>query len=146
MKILLIDDSALVVERLQEMLAPLPGVEVVGHATDIPEVLRSLRASSPDVVLLDLHLPGGSGIKVMETIRKEKPAIIVIVLTNYAFPQYEKRCAAAGAHSFLDKSKDFTRVPGLIQELSNQMDHRQRSRSTHSFEFQFRRKLEVGSR
>lgn len=125
MKVLLIDDSALVVERLQGMLALLPGIEVIGHAADVSKALRSLRASRPDVVLLDLHLPGGSGIKILRTIKKETPRIIVIVLTNYAYPQYERMCTEAGAHSFLDKSKDFSRVPGVIQSLSNQLDQRQ---------------------
>jgi DNA-binding NarL/FixJ family response regulator len=119
MKVFLIDDSAQVLERLEEMLAPLPGVEVIGHAADIPEVLPSLRAATPDVVLLDLHLPSGSGIEVLEAIKIEMPAIIVIVLTNYAFPQYEQKCLDLGAYAFLDKSTDFTSVPEMIWALAH---------------------------
>ena len=119
MKVFLIDDSAQVIERLMEMLAPLPGVEVVGHAADIPEALLALPSASPDVVLLDLHLPSGSGIEVLEAIKKEMPATIVIVLTNYAFPQYKQKCLELGAHAFLDKSKDFTVVPKMISAIAN---------------------------
>lgn len=114
MKVFLVDDSAQVIERLLEMLAPLPGVEVIGHAADIPEALLSLRAAIPDVVLLDLHLPSGSGIEVLEAIKREMPATIVIVLTNYTFPQYKQRCLGLGAYAFLDKSTDFTSVPEMI--------------------------------
>jgi DNA-binding NarL/FixJ family response regulator len=119
MKVFLIDDSAQVFERLLEMLAPLPGVQVIGHAADIPEALLGLRTAIPDVVLLDLHLPSGSGIELLEAIKREMPATLVIVLTNYAFPQYKQKCLELGAHAFLDKSTDFTVVPEMIWAIAN---------------------------
>lgn len=123
MKVFLVDDSAQVIERLKEMLAPLPGVELMGIAADIPAAFIGLRAVTPDVVLLDLHLPGGSGIEVLKVIKKEMPATKVIVLTNYAFPQYQRKCEEAGADAFLDKSKDFAKVPEVIESLSQGGKH-----------------------
>jgi len=146
MKVFLIDDSPKVIERLQEMIAPIPGVELVGYAADIPGALRVFRTKCPDVVVLDLHLPGGNGIQVLQTIKKEKPETVVIVLTNCAFPQYEKKCAEAGAHSFLDKSKDFGRVPRVIQALSRERDHGKHVRSGSDFEAQPRLECKEGSR
>jgi DNA-binding NarL/FixJ family response regulator len=146
MTVLLIDDSALVIERLQEMLLPLPGVELIGPAANIPEALRSVRVSSPDVVVLDLNLPGGSGVTVLKTIKKEKPSTIVIVLTNYAFPQYEKKCFEAGADLFLDKSKDFARVPRLIQKLSTQLDRPRRYHSAQGSQSHVHAESKAGSR
>jgi len=140
MTVLLIDDSALVIERLQEMLLPLPGVELIGPAANIPEALRSVRVSSPDVVVLDLNLPGGSGVTVLKT------STIVIVLTNYAFPQYEKKCFEAGADLFLDKSKDFARVPRLIQKLSTQLDRPRRYHSAQGSQSHVHAESKAGSR
>lgn len=117
MNVFLVDDSPVVIERLEEMLDPLPGIEVIGYAADIPEALRSIREAKPDVVLLDLHLPSGSGIEVLKKIKKEMPATVVIVLTNYAFPQYSEKCMELGAHAFLDKSSDFTSIPEMVWAL-----------------------------
>lgn len=122
MKVFLIDDSAEVIERLMEMLAPLRGIEVTGHAARIPEALAALRATSPDVVLLDLHLSNGSGIEILQAIKKEIPGTIVIVLTNYTFAQYQRKCFEAGANAFLDKSTDFIKVPKVIQALANRKE------------------------
>ena len=63
MKLLLIDDSADVLERLIQILSPLTGIEMIAQAADIPDGLPSFRAFTPDVVLLDLRLPSGSGIE-----------------------------------------------------------------------------------
>ena len=118
MKVLLIDDSAEVIERLREMLAPIPGIELIGDAADIPEAMVMVRQTTPDVVVLDLHLPSGTGIEVLQMVKKELPSTVVIILTNYAFPQYQKKCVMAGADGFLDKSKDFTKVPEVIRALT----------------------------
>lgn len=119
MKIFLVDDSPQVIERLKEMLNPIAGVEVIGFAGDIPAALNSIRATLPDIVLLDLNLPDGSGIQLLRAMRTETPDVKVIVLTNYAFPQYKRKCLALGAHAFLDKSTDFTSVPDLIRMLAD---------------------------
>lgn len=118
MKIFLVDDSPHFIERLKEMLAPLSSVEIVGCAGDIPEAKRSIRTTVPDVVLLDLNLPGGSGIELLRALKADSPEVKVIVLTNYAFPQYKKKCLTLGAYAFLDKSTDFTSVPELLSALA----------------------------
>ena len=128
MKVFLVDDSVQVIQRLSRMIAALPGVVVMGQASDIPAALQAIRAESPDVVVLDLHLPSGSGIKVLQMIKREKPATKVIVHTNYAFPQYQKKCIESGAVAFLDKSKDFDKIPRVIEELARH----QRSRGKRS--------------
>jgi DNA-binding NarL/FixJ family response regulator len=119
MKVLLVDDSPQVIECLKEMLVPLEGIDLIGHAGDIPEALSMIREAKPDVVLLDLNLPSGSGIEVLGTIKKEMPAVSIMVLTNYAFPQYKKRCLNLGAYAFLDKSTDFMKIPQLIRTLTD---------------------------
>ncbi len=125
MRVFLVDDSSLVIDFLKEMLAALRGIEVAGHAHDVSTALRSIRTGCPDVVLLDLHLPDGSGMEVLKTIKKEMPATVMIVLTNYAFPQYKQKCLELGAHAFLDKSTDFTKIPRLLSAMHEQDAHRQ---------------------
>jgi len=121
-KVLLVDDSAEVIERLREMLALLPGIEVIGTVADLPEALEAVQTARPDVVLLDLHLPRGSGLQLLDTIKTQKLNSAVIVLTNYDFPQYRKKCVEAGAYAFLDKSTDFTKVPEILATLIKPAD------------------------
>lgn len=118
MKVFLVDDSAQVVDRLKAMLIPLPGIEVIGSAADLPEAIHSIQTARPDVVLLDLHLPSGSGIQLLHAVNDAKLDIKTIVLTNYAFPQYRDKCLEAGAYAFLDKSTDFAVVPQVLATLS----------------------------
>lgn len=145
MKVLLVDDSAQVVERLKAMLAPLPGIEIIGSTADLPEALQSIQTTRPEVVLLDLHLPSGSGIQLLRMIKNEKLTIKVIVLTNYAFPQYRKKCLEAGAYAFLDKSTDFTAVPQLLIALPKPDDPPRGSPPGQDLISHFEPSVKVGS-
>jgi DNA-binding NarL/FixJ family response regulator len=117
MRIFLVDDSPEVLDRLKSILLSLEGIEVIGSADDLPDALRLIRDARPDLVFLDLRLPSGSGMKVLHMIKQENLGVDVVVLTNYAFPQYRKKCAEAGAYAFLDKSTDFSKVPQVITSL-----------------------------
>lgn len=126
MKILVADDSLAVYERLLEMLTPLPEVKVVGHTIDIAGTLRCFHETQPDVVILDIHLLGGSGIEVLKDIKRSKPATAVAVLTSFPYPQYRGICRKLGADAFLDKFMEFDKVPALINEFAEK--HRAASR------------------
>jgi DNA-binding NarL/FixJ family response regulator len=117
MRILVVDDSPIVRERLVALLAEVGGVEVVGQAQDVPEAIAAIRALRPDVVTLDIRMPGGNGIDVLREIKKERPAPVVIMLTNYPYPQYRKKCLDAGADYFLDKSTEFEQVAQILKRL-----------------------------
>ena len=124
MRVFIIDDSAIVRERLIAMLAEVEGVEIVGHAEDAFSAIEGVRVLIPDVVILDIAMPGASGIYALEKIRCEKPAPTVIMLTNYSYPQYRKRCADSGAAFFFDKSTEFERVPEVLKALIHDSHHR----------------------
>lgn len=117
MNVFIVDDSEILRERLRSILADIRGVRIVGEAEDVPTAKEYLTTSTPDVVILDIRMPGGSGIDVLEMIKREKPFIKVIVLTNYPYPQYRKRCMELGAEFFLDKSTEFDRLPGVLQQI-----------------------------
>jgi DNA-binding NarL/FixJ family response regulator len=118
MRVFLVDDSPQVLDRLKSTLVSLDGIEVIGSAGDLPDALQVIRTSRPDLVILDLRLPSGSGIKVLQMIKQENLGVDVVVLTNYAFPQYRQKCTEAGAYAFLDKSTDFAKVPQVITTLA----------------------------
>lgn len=118
MRVFIADDSAIVRERLARMLAELPGaVELIGQASDASEAARAIRRLKPDVVILDIHMPLGSGIDVLREIKREMPSTVVLMLTNYPHDQYRRRCMAIGADFFLDKSTEFEKVWEVLQRL-----------------------------
>ena len=117
MKVVIVDDSAEIRERLTAMLGEIPGVEIAGQAKTVAEAISAVHLLKPDVVILDLRLQDGNGLEVLRLIQREQVRTRVIVLTNYAYPQYEKRARAAGAYAFLNKAKEFGRVADLVRSL-----------------------------
>jgi len=117
LNVFIVDDSEILRERLRSILSDIKGVKIVGEAEDVATAKEFLTASTPDVVILDIRMPGGSGIDVLEMIKRQKPSVRVIVLTNYPYPQYRKRCMELGAEFFLDKSTEFDRLPAVLQQI-----------------------------
>ena len=118
MKVFIADDSRVVVERLADLLKEVPGVQLVGRAEDAHEAIHSIVKTNPDAVILDLQMPGGSGLDVLRTIRQSHPALWVLICTNYPYAQYREECLAAGANYFLDKSAEFEKIPEILRELT----------------------------
>lgn len=116
--ILLVDDSPLITERLIEMLSNLPVVKSVLTASNYQESLLVLEENGITTVLLDIKLPEKSGLEILKFIAKHYPAIKVIMLTNLVSEYYKRLCKKAGAVHFIDKSKDFELIPGILNELS----------------------------
>jgi len=117
LKVFIADDSAFIRERLPDMLSGLSAVEVIGQAEDGIEAVNSVRALNPDVVILDIRMPGKSGIEVLKELKQDKPNLIVIMLTNYPYPQYKKKCLGLGADFFFDKSTDFDKLFDVLERL-----------------------------
>ena len=113
----IVDDSNAIRCRLNEMLARVDGVRVVGEAAAASKAVTEILSLRPHSVLLDLNLDGSSGMQVLRTIHPQAPEIVFVVLTNHAEPQYRRACERAGAAYFLDKSTEFDRVPGVIAEI-----------------------------
>ncbi len=118
MKVLIVDDSKIVCNGLQQMLANITGVEIVGQAHNAQDAIQSISEAKPDVVILDIRMPDKSGIDVLKDIRDKKLSIRVIMLTNYPYPQYRKKCEELGADYFFDKVTDIEEIPNVIEELA----------------------------
>ena len=117
MRVLIADDSEALVQRLTAMLAEVGGVEIVGRAGTVEEASQATRNLAPDVLILDICMPGGSGITVLEGMKKDAVNPIVIVLTNYGYPQCRKKCLESGARFFFDKSSEFEKVGEVLRGL-----------------------------
>jgi DNA-binding NarL/FixJ family response regulator len=126
LRVFISDDSVSVRERLVAMALELPEVDVVGQAEDAPGSLDAIRHTQPDVVILDIRMPGGSGIEVLRSLKKMTPAPAVIMLTNFAYEQYRKKCEAAGADFFLDKSTEFDQIPLVLEQVRRGLQARVR--------------------
>jgi len=118
MKVLIVDDSGEVRERIKMLLSEVEKVEMIGEAENVQQAIEHIRQQGPDVVILDIRMPGGNGIDVLREIEKKDQVPIVIMLTNYPYPQYRKKCMDAGADFFFDKSREFEKV---VEVLSGDM-------------------------
>ncbi|MCP4218588.1 MAG: response regulator [bacterium] len=116
MKLLLVDDSHDLLAALTELLMA-RGIEIVGQAFDEEGALNFFKAHHPDVIILDIRLKKGSGLNVLEYIKTHNPGVTVIMLTNYPYPQYRKKCMALGADFFFDKSTEFSRAVKIVGRL-----------------------------
>jgi DNA-binding NarL/FixJ family response regulator len=122
MRVFVVDDSALLREQVIDLLCEPGVVEIVGQAQYPLEAFVAICELKPDVVILDIHLIGGSGIDVLQRIKGLDPAPIVIMLTNSPTLPYRKKCMSAGADFFLDKSCEFAKVKAVIQSLSDELN------------------------
>lgn len=119
MNLFIVEDSEEVRTRMQSMLSEIPGIKIAGYAPDELGAIERISVLLPDVVLLDLCLKPGSGINVLDYIKKHQPQIKVIVVTNYSDKFYADKCVEAGADCFFDKTFQFSRVYSALWLWSN---------------------------
>jgi DNA-binding NarL/FixJ family response regulator len=116
--VLIVDDSILILDRIILMLAEIGNIQFV-HASNYNEAMELLNGIKPDLALLDIRLPGKSGIELLRTIKVMYREIKVFMITNHASDYYRNLCKTLGADHFFDKSKDFNLIPEFI---SNETD------------------------
>jgi DNA-binding NarL/FixJ family response regulator len=117
MRLFIVDDSSLICERIRDVVSEISGFEIVGEAVEQSEAIQSINKTNPDVVILDIRLPKGNGIEVLRELKNKEHAPVVIVLTNYPYPQYRTKCNAIGADHFFDKSTEFGRIKEVLKQL-----------------------------
>jgi two-component system, NarL family, response regulator DevR len=113
----IVDDSEVMRARIAESVADIAGVEIVGQSGDPFEALDRIGKLQPDIVILDIRLPGKSGIDVLKDTKKESPAPIVIMVTNYPYRQYRQGCMAAGADYFFSKINEFEMIRETLSRI-----------------------------
>ena len=119
MNIFVVENSTVMAESLQSMLASNPGIEVVGHSVEERDAIERIDALLPDAVIMDIGLQSGSGFVVLESIKKHHVEIKVMVLTHYTSKENTDRCKLAGADYFFDKSFQLAQARDVLWEWSH---------------------------
>jgi DNA-binding NarL/FixJ family response regulator len=120
MTVFIADDSDTVRERLIAMLSEIDGAEVIGEARNYDEAVESIHSLKPHIVILDIQMPGGSGLDVLKNIKQDSRPPVVLMLTNHTSPQHREKCMEWGADFFLDKSREFESLTSIFSSLVKQ--------------------------
>jgi two-component system OmpR family response regulator len=118
LRVLLVEDSVLLAARIAELIRRLPDVELIDTVDNEAEALRRVASSTPDAVILDLHLRAGSGFGVLRALGRDaarRPK--VIVLTGFDLPEYRREAESFGVEAFLNKSREYHRLPTLLADF-----------------------------
>jgi DNA-binding NarL/FixJ family response regulator len=123
LRVLLAEDSTLLAARLTELIGRLPDVELIGTVDNEADALSHVACDTPDVLILDLHLRSGSGFGVLRALDRSRAAAArqrpkIVVLTNFGLPEYRREAEAFGVEAFLDKSRDYFRLPSLLTDFA----------------------------
>jgi DNA-binding NarL/FixJ family response regulator len=102
--VLLVDDHPVVIEGLRKLLAASGDIDVTGEAHDAAGALEQAKKLRPDVILLDLRMPGASGVQVTRRLREQESPSAVIILTSYGDQAYVRQALEAGADGYLLKN------------------------------------------
>ncbi len=103
-RVILCDDHALIRRGIRDTLSDASDIEVVGEAGDYGELRALMRSQSCDVLVLDINLPGRSGLDVLHVLKDEGAAVKVLIVSMYPEDQYAIRALRAGAHGYVNKA------------------------------------------
>jgi DNA-binding NarL/FixJ family response regulator len=117
-RVLLADDHAIVRDGLRRILAADTGFEVAGEAANGDEALALVRANDYDVVVLDMSMPGLSGIDLVKRLKMEKPKLRLLVLSMHGEQQYAVRALKAGASGYLTKDSAAEQLLGALRKVA----------------------------
>jgi DNA-binding NarL/FixJ family response regulator len=118
-RVLLVDDHAVVRLGLRSLLVNQPGFRIVGEAGTAAEAVSMARQARPDVILMDVRLPDGSGIEACRKIKAESPECRVVMLTSYSDEEAIVGAVMAGANGYLLKQADSERLTQAIRDAAS---------------------------
>ena len=121
MKVLIVDDSDILRNHLQTILSEMENVEIVGESVDTEGAIKDIRKKKPNLVILDIRIPGEGGIHILKMIKKKNSDIRVAIFTDYPYPQYRTKCMEIGADFFFDKSTETEKLIDTIKLLAKQI-------------------------
>ncbi|MGD7034307.1 response regulator transcription factor [Methylotuvimicrobium buryatense] len=118
-KVLLVDDHAILREGLKLILADSDDIEVVGEASDGMEALRLMRKLDIHVMVMDMTMPGRSGLELLKQIKSDQPKLPVLILSMHSEEQYAIRAYKAGASGYLTKESASTLLVSAIRKAAS---------------------------
>jgi two-component system invasion response regulator UvrY len=116
-RVLIADDHPVVREGIRTIVSASPDVTVVGDVDDGYAVFEQVRRSAPDVVLLDLSMPGIDGLDVLKQLKRERPRLPVLILTMHSEDQFAIRALKAGAAGYVMKDSAPAELVGAIRKV-----------------------------
>lgn len=116
-RVLLADDHAVVRQGIRQFLETSPNITIVAEASDGLEALSLIRQHKPDVAVLDIQMPGPSGIEVTRAIRAERLPVGVLILTAFDDPPYVKAVLQAGANGYVLKTAEASEIVEAVQAV-----------------------------
>jgi DNA-binding NarL/FixJ family response regulator len=117
-RVVIADDHTIVREGLKQLLQASRDLDVVGEARDGHEALQRVRESDFDVLLLDMSMPGRSGMDLIKQVKSEKPRLRILVLSMHQEHQYAVRAIKAGASGYLTKESASTQLVSAIRKIA----------------------------
>jgi DNA-binding NarL/FixJ family response regulator len=126
MRLFIADDNVAFRTHLVSHLLNTEGIEIVGEAGNVPEAIAAIRQTKPDVVILDLHMPGGNGFDVLQVVKSSKPNPIVILLTVGSRSEYQTTSYLAGADYFFEKSSDLRKMARMLKRSAKRFENKQK--------------------
>jgi len=121
LSVLVVDDSVQVRRRLCALLAEWPRLQVVAEASDGVEALAAFHRCEPRVVVLDIQLPGLTGVEVLRQIKAAAPTCVVVMLTSFHPRPFHEVCVTLGAQALFNKAQDFETVPKYLDSLAERV-------------------------
>jgi DNA-binding NarL/FixJ family response regulator len=118
-RLLIADDHTIMREGLKRILEGAEDIEVVGEAVDGFEVLAQVRKGGFDLLMLDLSMPGRSGVELIRQIKDEAPRLPILILTMHEEEQYAIRAIRAGARGYLTKESAGTQLLSAIRKVAS---------------------------
>ena len=116
-RILLVDDHPVVRHGIRQILVDGFKAVTIGEASDVPTASARIRSDVWDVVVLDLTLPGASGLDLLKEIRRERPGLPVLVLSMHPAAQFARRVLSAGASGYLTKDSAATDLVDAVEQI-----------------------------
>ena len=125
--ILVVDDVPIVRERVVDLLSDAVPIGTVAQADAAKSAMEAVVDVKPQIVVLDISIPGTNevrnGIDVLKWIKRHNPSIYVVMLTNFGYLEYREECERSGAFAFLDKSREFDKLPDVIEQIISKLNY-----------------------
>jgi len=118
-RVVIADDHTIVREGLKQLLSGAGAFKIVGEARDGHEVLKVVRETDFHVLLLDMSMPGKSGMELIKQVKSEKPRLRILVLSMHEEHQYAVRAIKAGASGYLTKDSASTQLVSAIEKVAS---------------------------
>ena len=117
MRVLIADDSVLMLDRLRAIISGFKQAEIVGELQNGNDALEALKSLKPDLAIIDIKMPGLNGLEVLYNIRKENKVLTFIIFTLFASDYIADLAIKSGADYFFNKVDDFDKLSHVVSEM-----------------------------